>query len=94
MTVRVDEALLEEIRAAARKEDRSLSAYVLRVLREHLAAQAALEAPPRKATRSAMGALRHLGAPESIDDFREARREASRSAGERVDRTATILGRK
>jgi hypothetical protein len=68
MTVRVNEDLLAQIKAAAQGEARSVSAYVLRVLEEHLRREAAVHAPPAKATKSAMGSLRHLGAPESIDE--------------------------
>jgi predicted transcriptional regulator len=94
MTVRVDEDLLAQIKAAARKEDRSVSAYVLRVLEEHLRQQAALSAPPARCAKSAMGALRDLGAPATIEEFRSVRRAASRSTGRRLDRIAEIASRK
>lgn len=94
MTVRLNEDLLAQIKAAARGEARSVSAYVLRVLEEHLRQQAAIHAPPAKATKSAMGSLRHLEAPESIDDFRAARRETSRNINRGLRSTAQRMSRK
>lgn len=94
MTVRLNEDLLAQIKAAARGEARSVSAYVLRVLEEHLAHQAEVRVPPTKAKKSAMGSLRHLAAPEGIEDFRAARRETSRSVDRGLRGTAQLLARK
>ncbi len=90
MTVRIDEDLLAQLRQAAQDEDRSLSAYVLRVLRQHVSEQA----QPAKAKKGVMGSLRHLGAPETLDDFQAARREMSESVAQGVARTIDLLDSK
>jgi len=93
MTVRVDEELLAQLKQAAQQEDRSLSAYVLRVLRQHISEQAA-QARPGKAKKGVMGSLRHLGAPDTLEEFRAARREMSEGVARGLDRTSEILDRK
>ena len=87
MTVRIDEELLTQLKQAAQGEDRSLSAYVLRVLRQHVSEQA----QPAKAKKAVMGSLRHLGAPGTLDDFQAARREMSESVAQGLARTIDLL---
>lgn len=93
MTVRVDEDLLVQLKQAAQHEDRSLSAYVVRVLRQHVADQTA-QARPGKATKGVMGSLRHLGAPDTLDEFRAARGAMSDGVEQGLARTIELLDQK
>ena len=92
MTVRIDEELLAQLKKAAQEEERSLSAYVLRILRQH-ALQHASATKPGKPKKSVMGSLRHLGAPESLSDFQAVRRQASKKIAKGLDRTIELLDR-
>lgn len=74
MTVRIDPALLESLRARARSEDRSVSAEVVRLIRAHV------QPPADKTPRAAptMGMFPDLEAPE-LEDFKALRSKASRA---------------
>jgi hypothetical protein len=82
MTVRVDSELLEQLRARACAERRSVSGQVLYFVREGLA-----DAPrPTGRPQRTLGWLSHLEATEDLEDFREVRRELSRSMAKRGPR--------
>jgi hypothetical protein len=72
MTVRIDPELLKALRARALREDRSVSAEVVRMIRAHV------EPAPGRLLRhgTTMGMFPDLEAPE-LEDFKALRSEAS-----------------
>jgi len=82
MSLRIDPELLEELRQAARAEGRSVSAQVVHLVRRELSAG------PRRREKPlpTLGWLRHLGAPNEIEEFRRVRRSLSRSLSARARR--------
>lgn len=84
MSLRIDPELLEELRRAARAEGRSVSAQVVHLVRRELGAA------PRRRERPlpTLGWLRHLGAPNELEEFRRLRRSLSRSLSARTRRLA------
>ncbi len=82
MTLRIDPDLLEQLKALARAERRSLSAQVLHLVRQQLGARHE-HARPHLPT---MGWLRHWDAPDEIEEFRRLRRELSAGLERRVRR--------
>jgi hypothetical protein len=83
MTLRIEPELLEELRDVANAEHRSVSAHVLSVLRRDLESK-----PPRPRAKPAptLGWLRHLEAPNSVEEFRKVRRALGRHLTARVRR--------
>jgi len=85
MTLRIDAALLEQLRETARAEQRSLSAQVLFLVRKELGAGA----KRRRSPLPTLGWLSHLAAPDDVAAFRRVRRSLSQSLAARTRRTGT-----
>jgi len=83
MTLRIDPVLFTELRAVAKAEHRSVSAHVLSLVRRDLDAK-----PPRRRERPlpTLGWLRHLDAPDRLEEFRRVRRALSRRFAARAAR--------
>jgi hypothetical protein len=82
ISLRIDPELLEELRKAARAEGRSVSSQVVHLVRKELAARSR----PRRKPLPTLGWLRHLGAPDELEEFRRVRRSLSRSLAARAGR--------
>ena len=80
MTLRIEPALLEELRRVARVERRSLSGEVLYLVREQLDLPARRLAPHKPT----MGWLAHLDVPGELAEFRVVRQSLSRQLRRRV----------
>ena len=80
MTLRIEPALLEELRRVARAERRSVSGEVLYLVREQL------DLPARRLgqTKPTMGWLAHLDVPDELAEFRVVRQSLSRGVRRRV----------
>jgi hypothetical protein len=75
MTLRIDPELLDQLRAVARAERRSVSAQVVHLVRRELGTHT------KAATRSVLptlGWLQHLDAPDDLAAYRRVRRALSR----------------
>jgi hypothetical protein len=85
MTLRIDPALLTALRQRAKREGRSVSAEVVRLIRKELED---VHVPARRGrgTRSTMGMFANSEAPD-LDDFKRVRREASALIARRVRRS-------
>lgn len=75
MTVRIDPELLDRLRETAKEERRSVSAHVVSLVREQLDEKPRRERPKPLPT---WGWLRHLDAPDDVEEFRKVRRALSR----------------
>ena len=82
MTLRVEPALLEELRRVARAERRSVSGEVLYLVREQLALPPGRLGQPKPT----MGWLAHLDVPDELGPFRVVRQGLSRQLRRRVQR--------
>ena len=75
MTLRIDPELFAALQEVAKAEHRSVSAHVLSLVRRDLDAKPAA----RRATPlPTLGWLRHLDAPDRLEEFRRVRRALSR----------------
>jgi hypothetical protein len=86
MTVRIEPELLEQLREAAKAERRSVSAQMLFLVRRELEAKPARRQKPLPT----MGWLRHLDAPDHLEEFRRARRSLSARLAARTRRRARV----
>lgn len=82
MTLRIDPALLEDLRRAAKAERRSVSAQVLHLVRKEVGASPRRSAKPLPT----LGWLRHLDAPDQLEEFHRVRRALSRRLAARAER--------
>lgn len=80
MTLRIEPELLERLREVAKAERRSVSAQVLHVVRRELADRPS----PRRRPLATLGWLRHLDAPDRLEEFRRLRRALSRRVAAHV----------
>jgi hypothetical protein len=89
MTLRIDPALLDELREVAREEGRSVSAQVVHLVRRDLEARGHVAAAPRASRRKPLptyGWLRHLAGPDTFEEFRDFRRSLSKQIEKRLQR--------
>jgi len=85
MTLRIDPDLLEQLRAVARAERRSVSAQLVHLVRRELGT------PTKRAIQKVLptlGWLQHLDAPDDLDAYRRVRRALSRRLHARARRHA------
>jgi hypothetical protein len=86
MTLRIEPELLEQLRAVAKAERRSVSAQMLFLVRRELGAKAR---PGRKRLPT-LGWLSHLRAPRELKEFRRVRRSLTRELEARLRRHAKV----
>ncbi len=86
MTLRIEPELLEQLRAVAKAERRSVSAQMLFLVRRELGAKAR---PGRKPLPT-LGWLSHLRAPRELKEFRRVRRSLTRELEARLRRHAKV----
>jgi hypothetical protein len=82
MTLRIDADLLVRIKDQAKREGRSASAEVVRLLRRELGGVA----KPKKPRRNTMGMFAHLESVR-LEDVRDLRNQISRQIASRLDAT-------
>jgi hypothetical protein len=85
MTLRIDPGLFAELREVAMAEHRSVSAHVLSLVRRDLQEK---PARCRETPLPTFGWLRHLDAPDRLEEYRRVRRALSRRLAMRTRRVA------
>lgn len=80
MTLRIAPGLLKALKARAKREGRSVSAEVVRMISKEIDA-----VPERRPKRTTMGMFSEFDAPE-LDEFKRLRRQLSSAATARVGR--------
>ena len=83
MTLRIDADLLMRLKDQAKREGRSASAEVVRLLRRELG----MTTKPKKPRRDTMGMFSHLEAVR-LDEVRELRSQISQQIASRLDAMA------
>jgi hypothetical protein len=82
MTLRIEPELLEQLRAVAKAERRSVSAQMLFLVRRELGARVRRRRKPLPT----LGWLSHLRAPRKLQEFRRVRSSLTRSLEARLRR--------
>lgn len=80
MTLRIAPSLLAALKARAKREGRSVSAEVVRMISKEIGA-----APERRPKRTTMGMFPEFDAP-TLDELKRLRREVSSAVAARVGR--------
>lgn len=80
VSVRLPGDVFEALKAHAKDEGRSVSGSITHLVKEEVVSRIA----PNKASKKLTGFLAHFDVPRSLDDWRLARREASKKLAPRA----------